>query len=64
MTYGVSAGDDYHPTPYAYIGPWTQRTGRFWNAPFGEFYPLNLAHDVDALTSHIAGFFQRGRMDS
>ena len=31
---GVSAGDDYYPRPYAY-GPWTQRTGPFWNAPFG-----------------------------
>ena len=26
VNYGVSAGDDYHPTPYAYLGPWTQRT--------------------------------------
>jgi hypothetical protein len=29
---GVSASDDYYPTPYAYVGPWTQRTGPFWNA--------------------------------
>jgi hypothetical protein len=35
VNYGVSAGDDYYPTPYAYVGPWTQRTGPFWNAPFG-----------------------------
>ena len=35
---GVSAGDDYYPTPYAYVGPWTQRTGPFWNAPFGALY--------------------------
>jgi hypothetical protein len=61
--YGVSAGDDYHPTPYAYVGPWTTRTGPFWNAPFGALYPLNPAHDVDALTSRIADFFERGRRE-
>jgi hypothetical protein len=59
--YGVSAGDDYHPTPYAYVGTWTQRADPFWNAPFGALYPLDPAHDVDALTLHIVDFFQRGR---
>ena len=63
VNYGVSAGDDRHPTPYAYVGPWTQRTGKFWNAPFGALYPLNPAHDVDVLTSHIADFFERGRRE-
>jgi hypothetical protein len=61
VNYGVSAGDDYHPTPYAYVGPWTQRTGPFWNAPFGAVYPLERSADVDVLTSHIADFFERGR---
>ena len=56
-------GDDDHPTPYAYVQPWAQRTGPFWNAPFGALYPLAPAHDVDALTSHIAEFFQRGRRE-
>ena len=63
VNYGVSAGDDYHPTPYAYVGPWTQRTGPFWNAPFGALYSLNPAHDADALTSHISDFFERGRRE-
>ncbi len=63
VNYGVSAGDDDHPTPYAYVGPWAQRTGPFWNAPFGALCPLEPAHDVDALTSHIADFFQRGRRE-
>ena len=35
VNYGVSAGDSYHDSPYAYVGPWTPRTGAFWNAPFG-----------------------------
>jgi len=56
-------GDDDHPTPYAYVQPWAKRTGPFWNAPFGALYPLDPAHDVDALTSHIAEFFQRGRRE-
>jgi hypothetical protein len=63
VNYGVSAGDDYHPTPYAYVGPWTQRTGPFWNAPFGAIDPLDPAHDVDALTAHISDFFDRGRSE-
>jgi hypothetical protein len=61
--YGVSAGDDYHPTPYAYVGPWTARTGPFWNAPFGAMHPLRATDDVDALTSLIAEFFQSGRRE-
>jgi hypothetical protein len=63
VTYGVSAGDDYHPTPYAYVGPRTQRSGAFWNAPFGALYQLDPAHDVDALASHITEFFERGRRE-
>jgi hypothetical protein len=61
VNYGVSAGDDHHPTPYAYVGPWAQRTVPFWNAPFGAVYPLDPADDVDALASAITDFFQRGR---
>jgi hypothetical protein len=63
VNYGVSAGDDYHPTPYAYIGPWTLRSGPFWNAPFGAIFPLDQSPDVDALTSQISDFFERGRAE-
>jgi hypothetical protein len=63
VSYGVSVGDDYHPTPYAYVSPWTKRPGPFWNAPFGALYPLNPAHDVDALALRIADFFERGRRE-
>lgn len=62
--YGVSAGDDYHPMPYAYVGPWTPRNGSFWNAPFGALYPIDAESDVDALTGQIADFFDRGRTES
>ncbi|MBP1821239.1 hypothetical protein [Mycobacterium sp. OAE908] len=64
VNYGVSAGDDYHPTPYAYVGPWTKRTGSFWNAPFGAVYALDPAHDVDALAAQITEFFEEGRRES
>jgi hypothetical protein len=61
VNYGVSAGDDYHPGPYAYVGPWTPRTGDFWNAPFGAAMPLDPDHDVDTLARDVEEFFQRGR---
>jgi hypothetical protein len=60
VNYGVSAGDSYHPMPYAYVGPWTLRTGPFWNAPFGAVQSLDPEHDVDALAVEIAAFFARG----
>ena len=33
--FGGSPGDDDHPEPYLYVGPWDARQGRFWNEPFG-----------------------------
>lgn len=64
VNYGVSAGDDHHPTPYAYVGPWTPRTGPFWNAPFGALLPLDPGKDVDRLKADIVAFFERGRGQS
>jgi hypothetical protein len=65
VNFGVSAGDDNHPLPYAYVGPWdfaaTARTGPFWNASFGALYPLGLSGDLDTLTADIAEFFRRGQ---
>jgi hypothetical protein len=61
VNYGVSPGDDFHPLPYAYVGPWTSRIGEFWNAPFGAFVALDPSHDVDRLAADIAAFFERGR---
>jgi hypothetical protein len=61
VNYGVSAGDDFHPLPYAYVGPWTQRVGEFWNAPFGAVRSLDARHDVDELAIDIAAFLTEGR---
>jgi hypothetical protein len=60
---GASAGDDDHPEPYLYLGPWdADRPGDadYWNAPFGARlgYPaLREAEDPSALA---LGFFRTG----
>lgn len=63
VDYGVSAGDEQHPMPYAYVGPPSVPAGEFWNAPFGARYPLDHAIDVDALAEQIADFFELGRRE-
>jgi hypothetical protein len=63
VNYGVSAGDDLHALPYAYVGPWTPRAGAFWNAPFGALRALDPTHDVDRLAQDIAAFFNEGRAE-
>lgn len=61
VNYGVSVGDDLHPWPYAYVGPWTPRTGAFWNAPFGALRPIAGGHDVDEIADDVASFFREAR---
>ena len=63
VNYGVSPGDDFHPLPYAYVGPWSSRIGAFWNAPFGAFLALDASRDVDGLATDVADFFERGRAE-
>lgn len=63
VNYGVSPGDDFHPLPYAYVGPWTSRIGDFWNAPFGALQSLDPSHDVDQLAADVTDFFERGRSE-
>lgn len=46
VNYGVSPGDDAIPEPYAYVGPWTPRTGDFWNTSFGAARPMAELTDV------------------
>ena len=58
VNYGISAGDAGHQQPYAYIGPWTPRTGEFWNAPFGALRAADELPDADA----VAAFFTEGRV--
>jgi hypothetical protein len=43
--YGASPGDEQHPEPYLYVGPWRPREGPLWNA--GSFAGAEL--DLSAL---------------
>lgn len=41
VNYGVSPGDDPHPLPYAYVGPWSVpagagTAGSWWNESYGR----------------------------
>jgi hypothetical protein len=56
VNYGVSPGDSAVPEPYAYVGPWTPRTGEFWNQSFGAAHPLSVLGGADA----VADFFREG----
>lgn len=53
VNYGVSPGDSFLEVPYAYVGPFSPRTGPFWNAPFGAARPLAELPD-------LAGWFAQG----
>jgi hypothetical protein len=57
INYGLSPGDDGVTEPYAYVGPWTQHTGTFWNAPFGA---ARLLADLPN-TEAVAEFFRTGQ---
>ena len=57
VNYGVSPGDDFSPTPYAYVGPWSVPQGEFWNAPFGAYRGVSDETTVEQLLS----FFREGR---
>lgn len=48
VNYGASPGDDHHPEPYLYVGPWEPRPGPWWNAPFGRLVPATEVADVAA----------------
>lgn len=54
VNYGVSAGDDHLPEPYAYVGPHTPRSGPFWNAPFGAARTVRELGGADAVTRWFA----------
>jgi hypothetical protein len=60
---GTSPGDDAHPTPYLYVGPWEpDRPGdpAYWNATFGAVLDAEgLAQAVEPEAGALA-FFRRG----
>jgi hypothetical protein len=56
VNYGVAPGDSHVAEPYAYVGPWTQRSGSFWNMPFGAVRPMRDLPDAAA----VEAFFHEG----
>lgn len=57
VNYGLAPGDDHVPEPYAYVGPHVQRSGEFWNMPFGAARTVRELGDATA----IVAFFETGR---
>jgi hypothetical protein len=59
VNYGGSPGDDEHPLPYLYVGPWDVPNDGdpFWNEPFGASLA---AGDYVTLDQALA-FFEDGR---
>ncbi len=57
VNYGLSPGDEGHPFPYVYVGPWTPPAQEgFWNEPFGASLTLESVPTVD----EVLTFFGEG----
>jgi hypothetical protein len=57
VNYGASPGDESHPEPYVYVGPWDVPAGSFWNESFGASRPRAAVRDAAAAEA----FFVEGR---
>jgi hypothetical protein len=62
--YGASPGDDEHPEPYLYVGPWQQQpAGEIWNATAFEGAELGYAELLGHPDQLGAGLeFMRSRL--
>jgi hypothetical protein len=56
-SYGSSPGDDFHPSPYAYVSANDHDGGPFWNAPFGGLRDASEFRSIEDL----ATFWREGR---
>ena len=59
--YGGSPGDDQHPEPYLYVGPWAPAEGGFWNEPFGASLSYRDLLTADDQRETALGFLRHGR---
>lgn len=50
---GGSPGDADHAEPYLYVGPWTPRTGSFWNETWGAARSWQQVPDVAAAVAFL-----------
>jgi hypothetical protein len=63
--YGASPGDDDHPAPYVYVGPWVsdKAEGELWNATAFPGAELGYAELVEAADPYVAAIdFLRVRL--
>ena len=63
--YGASPGDEGHPEPYLYVGPWGSTTpNAYWNATSfnGAVLPLSEVVAADDQASAALQFFRAGRL--
>lgn len=63
INYGVSPGDSLLPEPYAYVGPWTPRSGTFWDQQFGAARPLSDLGGANAVATFFAEGASRAAVD-
>ena len=60
VNYGFSPGDDFSPSPYAYVGPHDPPpSSTFWNAPFGAFRNIDDIASVDDAVAFLLDGEQR-----
>ncbi len=58
VNYGASPGDQWHPAPYLYVGPYSgPGDDPFWNAPFGAARSWTEVGSVEAAVE----FLKQGR---
>jgi hypothetical protein len=60
---GASPGDEGHPEPYLYVGPWdAERPGdpAYWNAPFGARLPYAALEGVEDPAALALDFLRAG----
>lgn len=59
VNYGGSPGDEGHPSPYLYVGPYAPppQDGDFWNEPFGA----SVSEDAVRTVDDAVAFFRDGR---
>lgn len=61
---GGSPGDETHPRPYLYVGPWDPPpVGGFWNEAFGASRDLEQVPDVATALAFLREGLERGRAE-
>lgn len=60
--FGCSPGDDEHPEPYVYVGPWDRDglAGEYWNASFGAVLGYDTLLEVDDQRAAALTFLSEG----